>query len=220
MRRVRSASTARNWTAVGAVIVLPLAACGGDDDTTEPATDSTTEPADNAPADQADADEAQDAVDPAENAAQDAAEGDTPNPDDFDFGTGIARVTIGDTAYEFDLTTGFTVCQDVFGGLQVAGNNASGDANVDMWIPPADWESYTDGRYDPPAIIVEDDTLNARWIADPKRVDLIPEWPPESKVDGYSKDGNAATGSATFVDDYAIDDIEPVEGTFEVACEG
>ena len=88
-----------------------------------------------------------------------------------------------------------------------------------MWIPPADWESYSDGRYDPPAVIVEDDDLNTRWIADPNRVELLPDWPPESKVDSYEKEGNAASGSANFVDDYALEAVESVSGTFEVACE-
>ena len=227
MGRTLSRNAVRIWVVVGAVVLLPLAACGGGDDSTGAATDSTEAPTDEAPTDQAPADtdeapaetdEAPAETDEAQDAADEAAD-DAADPGDFDFGTGVARVTIGDTDYEFDLTSGFTVCQDIFGGLQVAGENASGDANVDMWIPPVDWETYTDGRYDPPSVIVEDDTANTRWIADPGRVELISDWPPESRVDSYTKDGNAATGSATFVDDYAIDAVEPVPGTFEVACE-
>lgn len=194
-------------------IVLLMVACGGDDEDAAPDTGSDVAGGEDSTVGDEDSTVGDDAGD-------DGGEASLPDPDDFDFGTGIARVTIGDTTYEFDLSEGFTVCRDVFGGLQVAGNDSTGEANVDMWIPPEDWESYDDGRYDPPAIIVEDDALNARWIADSNRVELISEWPPESRVDSYSKSGDAATGSATFVDDYAFRDSDPVEGTFEVSCEG
>lgn len=91
---------------------------------------------------------------------------------------------IGDTSNEFDLTAGFTVCQDVFGGLQVAGNNASG------------MRTSTCG--------------SRRTTARPT---------PTARVDTFAKEGDAASGSATFVDDSALDDVEPVQGSFEVACE-
>ncbi len=191
----------RRWVATAALLALPLAACGGDDDA-EPAAEPASEPAD------------EPAAEPAEEPADDGADG------DFGFGTGIARVTIGERTYEFDLTSGFSVCRDVFGGLQIGGQTSDGSANIDMWIPPTDWETYTDGRYDPPAITLEDDTLNTRWIADPNRVELLPDWPAESQVDSYDKDGNAAAGAATFVDDYALDAPTPISGTFEVACDG
>ncbi len=202
------------------VVFLTLSACGGDDEQTETATDSTAPPVADAEPDQADTGDADAPTDTAESAAEDVPEVDVPDAGDFDFGTGVARVTIGDTSYEFDLTTGFTVCQDIFGGLQVAGNDASGEANVEMWIPPTDWETYTDDRYDPPSIIVEDDTLDVRWIADSNRVELIADWPAASNVDSYTKNGNASTGTATFVDDYSFSEGDPVAGTFEVACEG
>ncbi|NNE95147.1 MAG: hypothetical protein HKN24_03885 [Acidimicrobiales bacterium] len=219
MRRGRRMRTTLATVTVTLVACLTLSACGGDDEETETTTDSTTTLVADAEPDDSGAGDADATTDTAESAAEDVPEEDAQDAGDFDFGTGVARVTIGDTSYEFDLTTGFTVCQDIFGGLQVAGNDASGDANVEMWIPPTDWETYTDGRYDPPSIIVEDDTLNVRWIADSNRVELIPDWPAASNVDSYTKDGNASTGTATFVDDYSFSEGEPVAGTFEVACE-
>jgi hypothetical protein len=201
------------------VVFLTLSACGGGDEQTEITTDFTETPVTEAEPDQADAGDADAPTDTTETDAEDVPDVDVPDAGTYGFGTGVARLTIGVTSYEFDLTTGFTVCQDIFGGLQVAGNDASGEANVQMWIPPTDWETYSDDRYDPPSIIVEDDTLDVRWIADSNRVELIPDWPAASNVDSYAKEGNAATGTATFVDDYSFSEGEPVSGTFQVACE-
>jgi hypothetical protein len=133
-------------------------------------------------------------------------------------------VTVGDTRYEFDLTSGFVVCRDVFGGMQVAGPSAdSEDVTIDAWIPPTNWETFDDGRYDPPSLSISDDTANTKWVADPGRTELFANFPEESMVDSYEKDGLAASGTATFIDEYALlrgETPEPVQGTFEIACEG
>jgi hypothetical protein len=219
--------TARRIAAPLALLALPLVGCGGDDDAGSADADAT--PAADEGGDDAGATtDTGDAADAADAADGDAASGDDAGGDDagpgseFDFGTGVARVTVGDNSYEFDLTSGFTVCRDVFGGLQVDGNAESGEASIDMWIPPLDWETYADGRYDPPAVTVEDDTINAKWVADAKRIEILPDFPPEAKVDSFDQDGTAAQGSATFVNEYAMfqGPVEPVQGTFEVSCEG
>ncbi len=138
----------------------------------------------------------------------------------FGFGTGTAKVTIGDKTYEFDLTSGFVVCQNVFDAIQVSGP-AKDDDNVtlDMWIPPTNWDTYDDNRYDPPRVEVTDDSTNEDWVADPNSSYQIDAG--KSQVDSYEKDGLTASGSATFVDAYLTftgGDPQPVQGSFEVSC--
>ena len=80
------------------------------------------------------------------------------------------------------------------------------DIQGEFAIPPLDWESYDDGRYDPPSVELEitstgDD--NARWRADAA-------WAAEngvegsSQVDAYEKDGLTASGTATFANAWDI----------------
>ncbi len=134
----------------------------------------------------------------------------------FGFGTGQAKVTIGDKTYEFDLTSEFVVCQSVFDAIQVSGP-AKDDENVtlDMWIPPTNWETYDDNRYDPPRVEVTDDNTNEDWVANPESAYGLAEG--ASQVDSYDKDGNTASGSATFANVYSSGS-ESVQGTFEVSC--
>lgn len=93
------------------------------------------------------------------------------------------------------------------------------DIEGSFMIPPLDWESFDDGRYDPPAVDLEitstgDD--NARWRADAA-------WAQEndkvgmSQVDSYEKDGLTASGSATFANAWDTE-ADSVEGTFEISC--
>jgi hypothetical protein len=146
----------------------------------------------------------------------------------FDFGAGAAVVTIGDQRYEFSMatetigsTTYVAICREVFGLIQADGHASDGRAiTVDLMIPPVDWDSYEDGRYDPPRIVVDIDDPYARWIADA-------DWAAangvegQSQVDAYVKDGLYATGSATFFEEGALFQDPPgvpVEGAFEVRC--
>jgi hypothetical protein len=148
--------------------------------------------------------------------------------EEFDFGSGGAIVTIGDERYEFSMatetigsTTYVAICREVFGLIQADGHASDGRAiTVDLMIPPVDWDSYEDGRYDPPRIVVDIDDPYARWIADA-------DWAAangiegQSQVDAYVKDGLYATGSATFFEEGALFQDPPgvpVEGAFEVRC--
>jgi hypothetical protein len=208
-----------NWSlrttvvlALLALLLAGLAACGGNDD-------DDADPFDPGSGDQSD-DNGDDGS--GDDDGDDGGSEDDGDDDGFDFGTGTAVVTVGDNRYEFDLTAGFVVCRDVFDAIQVSGPSAA-DENVslDAWIPPTDWESFDDGRYDPPQVTIEDDTNDAKWVADQARVELLPDFPEESRVDSYEKDGMSAAGTATFIDEYALlrgDPAEPVQGTFEIAC--
>lgn len=146
----------------------------------------------------------------------------------FDFGSGAAVVTIGDERYEFSMatetigsTTYLGVCQELFGLIQAEGHATDGRAmTVGIMIPPVDWDSYEDARYDPPRIVVDIDDPYARWVADA-------DWAAangvegQSQVDVYQKEGLHAAGSATFFEEGALFQDPPgvpVQGAFEVRC--
>ena len=143
---------------------------------------------------------------------------DNGNGSGFDFGDGLVVVTIGNDRYEFDLNEGFNICRDVFGGLQFGGSNEDGSVRVSGWIPPENWESFDDDRYDPPEIEVDVEATNSQWVADVRRAEERGYEPGTSQVDSYQIDGLRASGSATFLDSFAIGETEPVQGTFEIAC--
>jgi hypothetical protein len=145
----------------------------------------------------------------------------------IDFGSGAAVVTIGDERYEFSMatetigsTTYFGVCRELFGLIQAAGHVTGRAITVGIEIPPVDWDSYEDQRYDPPSIEVDIDDPYATWVADA-------DWAAangvegQSQVDAYQKDGLYAAGSATFFEAGALFQDPPgapVQGTFEVRC--
>lgn len=152
--------------------------------------------------------------------------------DDLDFGDGTARVTVGDVDYEFSLggnesadgTTFIGVCQELFG--LIAGNGfVSGDpeTTIDFEIPPPDWESYDDGRFDntEPRIEIElgDD---GGWAADPTLATNRPEIEGQSQIDEWTLDGAVAAGTATFIEmepfSAPVEGATPVEGSFEIGC--
>jgi hypothetical protein len=84
---------------------------------------------------------------------------------------------------------------------------------VDLEVPPVDWETYGDDRFDPPAVEVEDNESNADWVAD-----AGDELTAGGDVGDYEQEGATASGSATFVNSWDSE-ADPVEGTFEIDCE-
>ncbi len=140
----------------------------------------------------------------------------------LDFGSGSGSITLGEETFEFAIGPGAGLCRDVFGIIQAGGTVADGrDIEGQFMVPPLDWETYTDGRYDPPSVelkITSTGEDNARWRADAG-------WAQEndkdglSQVDSYEKDGLTASGSATFANAWDSD-TESVEGTFEISCPG
>ena len=187
------------------LVVTVVVACGGGDDE-----------ADGGGGDSAAAPQQPRGGDDAGSRADD---GDDDNK--VDFGDGLVVVTIGGDRFEFDMTDGFNVCRDVFGGIQFAGAGTDGrPTKVTGWIPPANWKDFDDGRYDPPGIELDNDEGNSQWIANAKDAEFRGLPAGSSQVDSFEIDGLRASGTATFIDSFALGDSKPVvEGTFEIACE-
>ncbi len=153
--------------------------------------------------------------------------------DDLDFGDGLARVTIGDTSFEFVLggnesangTTYIGVCQELFGLLN-GGGFVSGDPQIgiEFTIPPPDWESFGDGRYDNSMPRIEIDLGDSGgWAADMSLTERFPGAAGESQIDQWTLEGSVAKGTATFIamESFSapVDGSAGVEGSFEIGCE-
>jgi hypothetical protein len=126
-----------------------------------------------------------------------------------------AVVTIGEERYEFTLNRD---CRSLFGVLVGVGESTDGrDIVVNLQVPPEGGIDGTD-----PAIRVDDGAKDLDWRAGG---DVIGEMAGvsegDSQVDGYQNDGKRASGTATFLELYAVigGKVEPVKGTFEFACE-
>lgn len=236
---------ALGWSALLLSLLLVVVACGNDDgdDATEAAAEATVAATTASDADDggADDDGGGDATQAAEAAslAASPASGDEGGggdaiadsdgdgvPDtieDLASDSGSATVTIGDETFEFSLAGTSTIdgttyvgrCESFFEMILGSGFATDGrDITVYMEIPPVDWESYEDERFDPPKVEVEDNTSNANWVADQGD-----EFAAGGSVGEYEQEGVTASGSAAFVNQWATDS-EPVEGSFEIDCEG
>ena len=212
-RRKDERAPALAWPALLISLLLILAACGSDDGEATATADPTAAPAatdtDTGDVESSDADGAADGV--PDSIADLASE------------TGTATVTIGDETYEFTLAGTATIdettyvgrCETLFGMIVGSGFATDGrDITVDMEVPPVDWESYEDDRYDPPAIGVKDNEANASWVANQGDDFVV-----GSGVNEFEQDEMSASGSATFVNQWDPDS-DPVEGSFEVDCAG
>lgn len=232
----------RRLNVLVAVSALILAACGGSDDASsdepadQPAQTVVDEPdADDTGSDtvaDADADTDTDAdadTDTDENGSSEGDEGDADDLlADLDFGDGLALVTVGDTQYEFELggtsqvggTTYIGVCQTLFGLIAGGGyDSAGGDITIDFEIPPPDWETYDDGRFDGSAPRIEIEMGDdGGWIAD------MESGAPagSSQIDEWQSDGQRASGTATFIElapwGQPVEGGQVVSGTFELGC--
>jgi hypothetical protein len=218
--------------------LLLVVACGEGDDAdgqgaaadpeSSQAADTAAEPTDAAP------------TEPGGAADDAAADGDLDDEvqellDDLDFGDGGARVVLGDRTYEFTLggnspevdgKTYLGVCQTLFGAIAGTGYQIQNDevVTIEFDLPPADWESYEDGRFDTvtPRIKIEDVATEETWVADPMLADGFPEVAGTSQIDEWATDGTAASGTATFtaIHPYGspVEGAEPLQGSFELGC--
>lgn len=202
--------TLRRVSVWGVVVMTVVVACSGADDGGG-ATTAPSEP-DAPAADAATAAPATDATPDVEPSAGDATA--------LDFGSGTGSITLDGETFELAIGPGTGLCRDVFDIIQAGGEVTDGrDVKGDFMIPPLDWESYADGRYDPPSVELEisstgDDNADWRadagWAAENDRVGM-------SQVDSYEKDGLTASGSATFANAWDPSDAS-VQGTFEISC--
>lgn len=241
---------AMRWRPVVLMLAVSLAAmgCGGEqdgaDDEVATAEAESTEPADTVDAAVDSADPAPADPAPAESAGapsdDTAADGDLDDEvqellDDLDFGDGGARVVLGDRTYEFtfggnspvvDGTTYLGSCQTLFGAIAGTGYELQDDGvvTIEFELPPEDWESYEDGRFDTttPRIKIEDIATEEAWIADMTFADLYPEVAGVSQVDEWVLDSATASGAATFTAiqpwSAPVEGTEPLQGTFELGC--
>jgi hypothetical protein len=141
------------------------------------------------------------------------------NPDDpLGFGeeANTAVVVIGDQRYEFaDL-----YCVTIGGALGAA--SVGGDPQVDIDVPPEDWET-SDEDWDAPSVRIsgDDPYLDLRAGGEVVEMDARME-DGQSQVDGFTTDGHRASGTATFIDYQAFttdQSPDPISGTFEVTCD-
>jgi hypothetical protein len=175
--------------------VLFVAACGDDDDSS-----GSAPAASDSSGGEANGNNATDESDE-ENGDGDSTDAEE-LVDSLDFGDGAAMVTIGDIQYEFALggnitadgTTRTGVCQSLFGLLAGQGYDPEGsELGIEFEIPPPDWESYDDGRFDTstPKILIEgvrheslpaDDPNPGGWRADIEWQETrLPVQPPFSR---------------------------------------
>lgn len=199
---ITDALRAPTWTlAVALLAAATLAACGGPPaQTSSVAADSGSQPSD---------------VGGSTPASAAASQASTDDPLGFGEEENVAVVTIGDDSYEFtDL-----YCVSMGGAM--GATSVGGDPQVNIDLPPLDWETSDEG-WDPPSIRVSGDDpyfdmqAGGETVAADERVE-----PGSSQVDSFESDGYHATGTATFIDANAVmvsEDPEPITGTFEVNC--
>jgi hypothetical protein len=201
-------------TIVAVAMMTVMIACSNGDDGADP----STAPAESAVAQASAATDDQTATD-----ATDGEAGSEPTAAAapvLDFGSGTGSITLGDETFDLAVGPGTGICRDVFDMIQASGKVTDGrDIQGDFSIPPLDWESYEDQRYDPPSVELEitstgDD--NADWRADARWAEQFDKVG-QSQVDSYEKDGLTASGTATFANAWDASD-ESVQGSFEISC--
>jgi len=188
------------------VLILLGAACGGSVDS------ATSDP----PAGSGDDGEA---VDAGPEVGDDDADNDGDNSSAA--GPVGAVVVIGGERFE---ATEEIVCVTLGGGLSADFTTADGSVDINISLPPEDWETSTDS-WSPPMLRVDDNRdpdVWAQWEAGSEVFISIAD----AQVDSFSVDGKQASGSAMLLDIAAAmlangaGDPEPdaQPATFEVTC--
>jgi hypothetical protein len=208
------------YLVLAGALLLPLAACGGSDDSSsEPPGDITTQ-AQAAP----DEDSTVDGT-----VAESGTDSTTPSSEDGDgggdadgSGPSTATVTIDGETYDFS-TEGAVVAQcqtDMFGVFSVQLPMADGDGNVNIVALREGTDPEVVDQVNAVTISVGDED----WIADESNglfemSDALE--PGMSQVDSVEIDGSTVRGAATFVRQLSVfsgGDVETTTGTFEATC--
>jgi hypothetical protein len=161
-----------------------------------------------------------DATTPSAAAGNDG--GGAPSTSDAALGDDTATVTIGDQTWTFDVST---LCLSAFGAFGADGKAADGsDVDVNVSLPPNDWETRSDSAdWDPPSVRLGDDENDLDWVAGGDVITALTGVTPEmSQVTSFMIDGSTASGTAVFVESYAVlkgEAPQPVEGSFAVSCD-
>jgi hypothetical protein len=186
---------------VAILAAATLAACGGPEAQSGPDTQAPgSEPTDGG-------------APPVASAA--ATDGSGDDPLGFGEEENVAVVTVGDDRYEFsDL-----YCVSMGGAM--GATSVGGDPQLNIDLPPLDWETSDEG-WDAPSIRIsgDDPYFDMQAGGDTMAADERVE-PGSSQVDSFDSDGYRASGEATFIDATAVmvsEDPEPITGTFEVTC--
>ena len=217
------------FAAVTALLLI-ASACGGSDSddsdptTAAPAAGATTTAATDAPAGTTEGPAATTAAPetspPASGGDRDLSLVPPGEKDILGNPAGQGFVEIDGTRYDFILNG---ACAQVFGALQASGNAADGsDVRVDALIPPNDWETDTTAGWDPPYVEIEIDSTDWRAEAgyekfiDGETKVLSAD---ESAVTSFiNEDGVYAEGTANFVNEFGIGDLETASGSFAFYC--
>ena len=127
---------------------------------------------------------------------------------------GRAVVTVGDETFEFDMSLS---CLTLFGAVGGSGRSADGsDISLDITIAPPE--------IDDSSIRIDDDREDrpVTWEADATLMETVTGVQPgQSQVDDFAIDGGTASGTATFIDSFAIlagESPAPVQGSFAINC--
>jgi len=201
-------------------MLLPLAACGGSDDSSG---DSDTESGNAATATEApppDGDTDGTVAEPAAEATTPPSEDD--GGDSGGTGESTATATIDGVTYEFS-TEGAVVAQcqtDMFGVFSVQLPGVDGDSGIGIIALLEGTDPAVVEQVNAVQVSVGDDD----WIAD-ESSDLFDVsdalQPGMSQVDSVEIDGSTVSGTATFVRQLSVfggGEPETVTGTFEATC--
>jgi hypothetical protein len=141
-----------------------------------------------------------------------------------------AVVTIGDEEFVGEETRS---CISLGGAVEGIFYAADGDVEIEIEIPPEDWEEDDQSDWSPPSVVVTDERPDPRVAWQSGTAQFMPGSEVEDEdyagvavVDSFTVDGSSASGSATYIDDQALVQAradgtpipEPVGGSFEISC--
>ncbi len=203
----------RRWIVLLLGSILLLASCGGDEgdaggddgSTTTSAQDPTTSVAE----DTTDTTAPETSDDPAESSNEGG------SVDGMEANKAV--VTVGDSSYEFDVEMSVVGrCEpDFFGAFwMIAGSSDGSNSGLEMFIVP---DGNTNHDETSRVSVNLQEAEGRDWRADEDGGGGVEAG--VSRVESFSIDGNAVSGTVSFIDTYGGDGAT-AEGTFQAACPG